>query len=189
MATLQARNRSASRATATGLSSEQARLELERCGPNVLKETGGPNWPARLVRNFTYLFAALLWGAAALALVAGQVPVAVAIVLVIVVNALFSFAQEYRAERAVQAQAMWKCRPVVASDVGGLGEQVEDGVSGLLVSDPSDLLAFGEAVSRLIGDPILAGRLGRNGVERVRRGFLHDRQIADHARLLNHILG
>jgi hypothetical protein len=189
MATLQARNRSGSRRAAGGLSSEKARLEFEWCDPNVLNEAGGPRWPVRLARNFTYLFAALLWGAAALALLAGQVPVAAAIVLVIVVNVLFSFAQEYRAERAVQAEAMWKGRPVVASDVGGLGEQVEDGVSGLLVSDPSDLLAFGEAVSRLIGDPILAGRLGRNGVERVRRDFLHDRQIADHARLLNHLLG
>lgn len=87
------------------------------------------------------------------------------------------------------AEAMWKGRPVVASDVGGLGQQVEDGVSGLLVGDPHDLAAFGGAVSKLIKDRALADELGRNGVERVRRDFLHDRQIADHERLLLRLLG
>lgn len=86
-----------------GLSSSQARARLNQSGPNVLEEATGPHWLKRLARNFTYLFAALLWAAAALALLAGEVPVAVAIVLVIIVNALFSFAQEYRAEQAVQA--------------------------------------------------------------------------------------
>lgn len=86
-----------------GLSSSQAKVRLDQSGPNVLQEAGGPHWLKRLARNFTYLFAALLWAAAALALLAGEAPVAVAIVLVIIVNALFSFAQEYRAERAVQA--------------------------------------------------------------------------------------
>ncbi|HEX6620981.1 MAG TPA: cation-transporting P-type ATPase, partial [Solirubrobacteraceae bacterium] len=60
-------------------------------------------WLARFARNFTYLFALLLWAGAALALLGGQAPLAIAIVAVIVVNAIFSFAQEYRAERAVDA--------------------------------------------------------------------------------------
>lgn len=87
------------------------------------------------------------------------------------------------------AEAMWKARPVVASGVGGLAGQVEDGVSGLLVADPAGLEAFGHAVSLLIDDPQLAGRLGRNGVARVRAEFLHDRQVADHARLVTVLLG
>lgn len=103
MATRQRRKPSSSSGQARGLSSEQARLRLEEAGPNVLKEAEGPHWAARLARNFTHLFAGLLWCAAALALLAGQPPLAAAIVLVIVVNALFSFAQEYRAERAVEA--------------------------------------------------------------------------------------
>ena len=86
------------------------------------------------------------------------------------------------------AEAMWKGRPVVASAVGGLAEQVEDGVCGLLVGDPADRAGFGRAVSRLIDDPRLALRLGHNGVARVRAEFLHDRQVADHARLVTILL-
>ncbi len=88
---------------ARGLTSEQARGELERVGPNVLAEGEGPHWLARFGRNFTHLFALLLWAGAALAVLGGQPPLAIAIVAVIVVNAIFSFAQEYRAERAVEA--------------------------------------------------------------------------------------
>jgi magnesium-transporting ATPase (P-type) len=90
-------------APAGGLTSEQARLELERVGPNVLSETERPRWLLRFARNFTHLFALLLWAGAALAVLGGQPPLAIAIVAVIVVNAVFSFAQEFRAERAVEA--------------------------------------------------------------------------------------
>ena len=46
---------------AQGLSSAQALRELERIGPNVLAEGEGPHWLARFARNFTNLFALLLW--------------------------------------------------------------------------------------------------------------------------------
>ena len=39
------------------------------------------------------------------------------------------------------AEAMWKSRPVVAGAVGGIQDQIEDGVSGVLIDDPSDLAA------------------------------------------------
>lgn len=87
------------------------------------------------------------------------------------------------------AEAMWKGRPVVASGVGGMVDQIEDGSSGILVEDPADLSSFGQAISGLIDDPGLAQMLGRGATERVRRNFLHDRQIADHARLLARLLG
>jgi magnesium-transporting ATPase (P-type) len=89
---------------APGLRTEQARLELERVGPNVLAEAERPRWLLRFARNFTHLFALLLWAGAGLALLGGQPPLAIAIVVVIVVSAIFSFAQEYRAERAVEVQ-------------------------------------------------------------------------------------
>jgi magnesium-transporting ATPase (P-type) len=90
-------------ATERGLTTRQARDRLARVGPNKLAEAPPPHWLVRFGRNFAHLFALLLWAGAGLALLGGQVPLAVAIVAVIVVNAVFSFAQEFRAERAVEA--------------------------------------------------------------------------------------
>jgi magnesium-transporting ATPase (P-type) len=88
---------------AAGLTSEEARRRLERFGPNVLAEAEGPSWVVRFGRNLVHLFALLLWVGAALAWLAGTPELSLAIVAVILVNAVFSFAQEYRAERAVEA--------------------------------------------------------------------------------------
>ena len=82
------------------------------------------------------------------------------------------------------AEAMWKARPVVASAVGGIVDQVVDGETGLLVDDPNDLAAFGAAVERLLGDPAEAEALGRNGRRRVEQRFLGDRHLLDYATLL-----
>jgi magnesium-transporting ATPase (P-type) len=89
--------------TRTGLTSAQARRLLAEFGPNVLAGREAPHWLRRLGRDFVHLFALLLWAGAALALVGGMPQLAIAIVVVIVVNAAFSFAQEYRAEQAVDA--------------------------------------------------------------------------------------
>jgi trehalose synthase len=70
------------------------------------------------------------------------------------------------------AEAMWKARPVVASAVGGIRDQVDDGVQGLLLSDPTDRVAFAEAVDRILGDPELARRMGEAGFARVRDRYL-----------------
>lgn len=93
----------ASARRACGLTSAQALEALHRVGPNVLVEAERPHWVKRFAANFTHLFALLLWAGAGLAVVGDQPALAVAIVAVIVVNAVFSFAQEYRAERAVEA--------------------------------------------------------------------------------------
>ena len=74
------------------------------------------------------------------------------------------------------AEAMWKARPVVASAVGGIQDQVVDGSSGLL-ADPRDLPAFGEAIARLLRDPALARRLGEAAHARVRDEFLEPRHL------------
>jgi magnesium-transporting ATPase (P-type) len=89
--------------SATGLSSAEAARALQEAGPNLLADRERPHWPLRFARNFTHLFALLLWVGAALALVGGQPELSIAIVAVIIVNAMFSFIQEYRAERAVEA--------------------------------------------------------------------------------------
>ena len=86
------------------------------------------------------------------------------------------------------AEAMWKARPVVASAVGGIVDQVVDGETGLLVDDPDDLEAFGAAVGRLLQDPVEAVRLGRNGRVQVERRFLGDRHLLDYATLITELV-
>lgn len=81
-------------------------------------------------------------------------------------------------------EAMWKGRAVVASDVGGIRDQIENGRSGLLVSDPGDLPAFGTAVGALLRDPARREQLGARARARVRDHFLHDRHLADYLELV-----
>src|SRR6478736_4500876 len=50
-------------------------------------------------------------------------------------------------------EPMWKRRPVVAAAVGGIPDQIEDGVSGILLRDPADTTALTEAVAELLADP------------------------------------
>lgn len=74
-------------------------------------------------------------------------------------------------------EAMYKGRPVVASKVGGIQDQITDGVHGLLVNDPTDTRACGDAVARLLADKALARRLGRNARRRAIAEFLGPRQL------------
>jgi trehalose synthase len=70
------------------------------------------------------------------------------------------------------AESMWKRTPVVASRIGGIGDLVAEGESGILVDDPNDLAAFGAAIGRLVADPELAARLGDGGRQTVQERFL-----------------
>jgi calcium-translocating P-type ATPase len=88
---------------AGGLSDREAARRLERFGPNELHSHRGATWPRALARQFTHPLAVLLLLAAALAYVAGTVPLAWAILIVIGLNAGFAFLQERQASRAVEA--------------------------------------------------------------------------------------
>jgi calcium-translocating P-type ATPase len=88
-----------------GLSSREAQRRLIQFGPNELTRRGGRRWPRELARQFTHPLALLLVAAAGLAWIAGIVAVALAIVVVILLNAAFAFVQEMQAERAVEALA------------------------------------------------------------------------------------
>jgi trehalose synthase len=70
------------------------------------------------------------------------------------------------------AEAMWKGRPVVGSRVGGIQDQIENGQSGVLIADPHDLSAYGEAVTRLLTEPDYAQEMGSAAKQRVRDHFL-----------------
>ena len=87
------------------------------------------------------------------------------------------------------AEAMWKGRPVVASKVGGIGEQIVDGESGVLLDDPRDLSAFGRAIAELLADPQRAEQIGLNARERVRDRFLSVRSLLDYLAVIRRVLG
>jgi trehalose synthase len=84
-------------------------------------------------------------------------------------------------------EAMWKSRPVIGSAVGGIQEQIEHGVSGLLVSDPRDLTAFAGLIQKPLQDRTFAADLGRNARKRVEEHFLGLRQLTQYAELLEKI--
>jgi glycosyltransferase involved in cell wall biosynthesis len=74
----------------------------------------------------------------------------------------------------VALEAMERSRPVIAAEIGGLGELVEDGVTGLLVS-PGDAEALAAAIVRLAGDLGAAARMGEAGRRRALDQFLQER--------------
>jgi trehalose synthase len=82
------------------------------------------------------------------------------------------------------SEAMWKGRPIVASRVGGIEDQIEHGKSGLLIDDPRDLVAFGEAAVHLLDDRAEADRLGHEARRRAIRQFLAPRHLVEQARLV-----
>jgi trehalose synthase len=86
------------------------------------------------------------------------------------------------------AEGMWKARPMVASRVGGIRDQIEDGQTGVLV-DPHDLEGFGNAVLGLLGDRDGAERMGRRAQEAVRELFLGARHLIQYADLFSGLLG
>ena len=85
-------------------------------------------------------------------------------------------------------EAMWKGRPVVASAIGGIQDQIVDGEHGLLLEDPRDLDAFAHALSRLLDDAELAAELGTGAHERVYDRFLGDRHLEAYADLFRTML-
>jgi calcium-translocating P-type ATPase len=95
------------RSSRHGLSAREVQRRLIQYGPNELRRRGGLKWPGELARQLTHPLALLLWLAAALSLAVGSQTIAIAVLLVIVLNALFAFVQEMQAERAVEALAQF----------------------------------------------------------------------------------
>ena len=69
-------------------------------------------------------------------------------------------------------EAMWKAKPVIASAVGGIQDQIDDGVQGLLLADPTDGEAFATAIVRLLDAPAEAAAMGVHGHARVIERYL-----------------
>jgi trehalose synthase len=86
-------------------------------------------------------------------------------------------------------EAMWKGRPVLASAVGGIVDQITDGEDGVLLVDPADTEGFAAALRGLLANPGAAARLGTAARRRVRAGSLIMRLLADDARVIAEALG
>jgi trehalose synthase len=82
-------------------------------------------------------------------------------------------------------EAMWKARPMIASRVGGIQDQIVHERDGLLIDDPYDLDAFAAAMARLLHDRELADRLGAAGRARVHDQFLGDRHLVQYVDLFS----
>lgn len=90
-----------------GLASREVERRLVQYGANELVRRGRRRWWREVVVQLTHPLALLLWAASLLAWFAGTPILAVAIVAVIVLNALFALLQERQAERAVEALAAY----------------------------------------------------------------------------------
>ena len=86
-------------------------------------------------------------------------------------------------------EAMFKGRAVVASGVGGIVDQITDGVDGRLVDDPRDLVAFGAAVSELLASPQMRDQLGAHARQSVIDGFLPDSSLTHWGEVIAGVLG
>ena len=86
------------------------------------------------------------------------------------------------------SEAMWKARPIVASKVGGIQEQVIDGRTGLLLGNAHDLKTFGGLVTDLLKEPRRAAAIGAAAQGRIRDEFLGPRHLMQYLDLISGLL-
>ena len=123
-----------------GLSEAEAKERLATYGPNVIKGKKRRSLVLRFLDNFIHLLAIILWVGAGLCFIPGvNMPqLGYAIILVITINAVFSFMQEFRAEKALEA--LKKMLP-------SYSKVIRDGeIKEVLVSElvPGDILVLSE---------------------------------------------
>ena len=83
-----------------GLSPEEVEKRLTEYGLNQIEEVKQKPCILKFVANLYQLLALLLWGASALAFISGTPQLGFAIIAVIIINAIFSFWQEYRGRKS-----------------------------------------------------------------------------------------
>lgn len=126
-----------------GLAAPEAAERLETYGPNLIREIKGRPLIFRFLENFYHLFAIMLWIGGGLAFVGGMPELGWAIFAVIVINAVFSFWQEFRAEKATEA--LKRMIPRTATVIrDGRTQQVP---AAELVPGDLMVLAEGDAIS------------------------------------------
>ncbi|MFC1781051.1 glycosyltransferase [Planctomycetota bacterium] len=84
-------------------------------------------------------------------------------------------------------EALWKETPVVASNVGGIPLQIEDGRGGYLL-DPYDVEGFADRIVHILKNPKDAEAMCKNAKEKVRNEFLITRLLSDYLDMLNAVI-
>jgi magnesium-transporting ATPase (P-type) len=193
---------------AAGLSSDRAATLLKERGPNVLPgEKRTPQW-RKLLAELTHFFALMLWCAAALAFVAGMPQLALAIIVVVIVNGIFAHIQQERAQHAAaKLRSLLPAEVSVRRDGRVLrvhGSELVPGDAVLLSAgdrvpadvvlaeassctvDESMLTGESEAVPKSSGDSAWGGTfLINGGAEAVITGTGADTRLAGIAALAN----
>jgi trehalose synthase len=82
------------------------------------------------------------------------------------------------------AEAIWKARPFIGGNVGGIPLQIENGITGYLVSSVEQCAA---RTVDILKDPALGKALGRRGKEFVREHFLMPRYLRDYLRIFTEL--
>lgn len=86
------------------------------------------------------------------------------------------------------SEALYKYKPVVASAVGGILDQITDRAQGLLLACPLDLAGCGHAINTLLDDPELRQALGARGHSRVQQEFLPTRHVLQYVDLFTKLV-
>lgn len=152
-----------------GLSGREAARRLVAYGPNELRRRQGRRWPRELRAQLTHPLAALLAVAAVLAAATGSNTLAIAVLVVIVLNAAFALVEELQAERSVEALAAYlpqrarvvrdghrfeiEARTLVPGDLVLLTEGDRVSADGRLVSGAVEV-----DMSTLTGESVPVGR-------------------------------
>ena len=126
-----------------GLSVDEVRLRQNRYGPNLLPHPPHVSLWRRLLSQLVHFFAVMLWIAGGLAMLAGMPQLGLAIFVVILLNGLFAFLQEYRAEKA--GERLRDLLPRRATVIRDGKRQSIDAVE--LVPDDVVVLSAGDRVS------------------------------------------
>ena len=77
------------------------------------------------------------------------------------------------------SEGMWKGKPMIGGNVGGIRLQIVDGESGYLVDNAEQA---GQRMTQLLADADLCAEIGRNAKDRVRQRFLIPRLLNDYLR-------
>ena len=134
--------------TMEGLSAREAAERLVQFGPNAIKRNRSSSLFVKLLANFVHLMAILLWVGGLVAFLAQMPELGIAIWLVNLLNGLFSFWQEFQAERATEA--LQKLLPRQATVIRDGREQ----------RVPAEDLTPGDVMMIVAGEPVSAdGRL------------------------------